>query len=287
MLSVVVAPWAGVAEPVFVRNPDELHDAASTMKVAVLAALTRSRVNLDAEVPVVNRFASVVGGDFGNDPDWDSDPLPWELLGTHVPLRLLAERMITHSSNLATNLCLARTTPQAVADVWRRAGATRSASPRGIEDYAAREAGVHNRVSARDLVRLLHSLAGEPELLALLEDNDFRVDLAAGLPPGTRIAFKNGWFPGVRHSVGLIHPRDCPPYLLAVCYTGPLASGTDRTDPAARLLARISAAVWARRGQISRAVGGATGGATGGAVSGTVGGEMNGRGPSARPAPLR
>ncbi|MER7765471.1 serine hydrolase [Kitasatospora sp. NPDC096140] len=250
MLSVVVAPWAGEAEPVFVRNPDVLHDAASTMKVAVLAALCRGGVNLGAEVPVVNRFTSAVGGEFRNDPEYDSDPLPWELLGAHVPLSLLAERMITHSSNLATNLCLARTTPQSIAEVWRRAGATRSSTPRGIEDYAARAAGVNNLVSARDLVRLLHSLAGEPELLALLEDNDFRVDLAAGLPPSTRIAFKNGWIPGARHCVGLVHPYDCPPYLLAVCYTGPLANGADRADPAARLLARISAAVWRRRHEI-------------------------------------
>lgn len=110
---------------------------------------------------------------------------------------------------------------------------------------------MHNLVSARDLVRLLHSLGGEPELLALLERNAFRVDLAAGLPPGTRIAFKNGWVPGARHSVGLVHPQDCPPYLIAVCYTGPLASGEDRTDPAARLLARVSAAVWRRRHELA------------------------------------
>ncbi|MEV7777095.1 serine hydrolase [Kitasatospora sp. NPDC088351] len=252
MLSVVVAPWEG--EPVFVRAPDEPHDAASTMKVAVLAALHRSGADLDAEVPVVNRFVSVAGGEFANDPGWDSDPEPWALLGGTAPLRLLAERMITHSSNLATNLCLARVGHPAVAEVWRRAGATRSASPRGIEDYPARDQGVHNRVSALDLVRLLRSLAGEPELLALLERNAFRVDLAAGLPPGTRIAFKNGWSPGVRHGVGLVHPGDCPPYLLAVCYTGPLASGEDETaaDPAARLLARISAAVWERRREIAR-----------------------------------
>ncbi|MFD0274379.1 serine hydrolase [Kitasatospora sp. NPDC127111] len=251
MLSVVVAPWGG--DPVLVRRGDELHDAASTMKVAVLAALHRSGADLDAEIPVVNRFVSVAGGEFGNDPDWDSDPRPWALLGGTAPLRTLAERMITHSSNLATNLCLARVGHEAVAEVWRRAGATRSASPRGIEDYRARDIGVHNRVSALDLVRLLQSLAEEPELLALLERNAFRVDLAAGLPPGTRVAFKNGWFPGVRHSVGLVSPEDCPPYLLAVCYTGPLASGEDahEDDPAARLVARISAEVWRRRHDIA------------------------------------
>ncbi|MER5354592.1 serine hydrolase [Kitasatospora sp. NPDC002551] len=251
MLSVVVAPWGD--EPVFERNGDVAHDAASTMKVAVLAALHRAGADLGAPVPVVNTFTSRAGGEFGNDPDRDSDPVPWTLLGATVPLGLLAERMITHSSNLATNLCLARAGHEAVDEVWHRAGATRSASPRGIEDYRARDAGVHNRVTARDLVRLLQSLDGEPQVLALLERNAFRVDLAAGLPPGTRVAFKNGWFPGVRHCVGLVTPEDCPPYLLAVCYTGPLASGADEAaaDPAARLLARVSAAVWERRHAIS------------------------------------
>jgi beta-lactamase class A len=256
MLSVVVAPWG--SEPVFARAPDAVHQAASTMKVAVLAALWRSGTDLDARVAVENRFRSAAGGEFGNRQDEDSDPLPWQWLGGTAPLRRLAERMITHSSNLATNLCLAQLDPGAVAQVWARAGATHSASPRGTEDWAAREAGVNNVTTARDLVRLLQSLDGEPELLAVLERNAFRVDLAAGLPPGTRIASKNGWLPaagrlpGTRSSVGLVHPGDCPPYLIAVCYTGPLASGDGVADPAARLLARISAGVWERRHRIGR-----------------------------------
>ncbi|MFE7559332.1 serine hydrolase [Kitasatospora sp. NPDC057500] len=239
----------------FERNGDVPHDAASTMKIAVLAALRRTGADPREPVPVVNAFTSRAGGEFANDPEWDSDPVPWTLLGATVPLGLLTERMITHSSNLAANLCLARAGHPAVDEVWRRAGATRSASPRGIEDHPARDAGVHNRVTARDLVRLVQSLDGEPDLLDLLERNAFRVDLAAGLPPGTRVAFKNGWFPGVRHCVGLVRPDDCPPYLLAVCYTGPLASGADGAaeDPAARLLARVSAAVWERRHAISGA----------------------------------
>ncbi|MFE0460282.1 serine hydrolase [Kitasatospora sp. NPDC058965] len=236
-----------------VRNADVPHEAASTMKVAVLAALYRSGVDLDAVRPVVNRFASAAGGSFANTREWDSDPEPWRLAdgGGSASLRWLAERMITHSSNLATNLCLAAVGPEAVAEAWRQAGATRSATPRGIEDLAAREAGVHNLVTAGDLVRLLQSL--EPGLLALLERNAWRVDLAAGLPEGTRIAFKNGWIPGVRHSAGIVRPDGMPPYVIAVCYSGPLASGEDEyeDDPAARLLARISAAAWARRRELA------------------------------------
>ncbi|GAA0428937.1 serine hydrolase [Streptomyces luteireticuli] len=243
MLSLVVAPRRRA--PVIERNADVPHDAASTMKMAVLAALHRSGTDLDRRVPVVDRFVSVAGGSYANDRAQDSDPLPWELLGGTATLRWLAGRMVTHSSNLATNLCLAEAGHEAVAEVWRRAGATGSGSPRGIEDYPGRAAGVHNRVTARDLVRLLESL--EPGVLAQLEGNVHRVDLAAGLPPGTRLAGKNGWFPGLRHSAAVVRPPDAEPYTIAVCYSGPLASGDAVHDPAARLLARISAGVWHRR----------------------------------------
>lgn len=216
------------------------------MKVAVLAALHRDGTDLDRRIPVVNRFVSVTGtGTFANERSYDSDDEPWELLGGTASLRWLAERMVTHSSNLATNLCLAETGHEAVARVWKRAGARGSDTPRGIEDMPARAAGIRNLVTAGDLVRLLESL--EPEVLGLLENNVHRVDLAAGLPPGTRLASKNGWFPGVRHCVAVVHPPDTGPYTIAVCYTGPLANGEDTSDPAARLLARISARVWAGR----------------------------------------
>lgn len=243
MLSLVVAPRQ--RPPVLLRNADVPHDAASTMKVAVLAALHRSGADLDRQVPVRNAFTSVVGGTYAIDRASDSDPEPWQLLGGTAALGWLAGRMVTHSSNLATNLCLAEVGHEAVAEVWRQAGATGSGSPRGIEDRPARAAGLRNRVTARDLVRLLESV--EPEVLARLEGNVHRVDIAAGLPPGTRLASKNGWFPGVRHGVAVVYPDDRPPYTLAVCYSGPLASGHDVDDPAARLVARISERVWRER----------------------------------------
>ncbi|MCC9307902.1 class A beta-lactamase-related serine hydrolase [Kitasatospora sp. RB6PN24] len=248
MLSVVVAPWR--RDPVVLRNERVPHEAASTMKMAVLAALYRGGLDWEQPVPVINSFRSAAGGEYANTRDWDSDPLPWQHLGERVPLRWLAERMVTHSSNLATNLCLGQVGAPAVAQVWHRAGAV-GRTPRGIEDHAARQAGMHNRVSALDLVLLLESL--EPEVLAMLEHNAHRVDLAAGLPPGTRLAGKNGWLPGARHSAAVVRPTDAPPYALAVCYTGPLANGEDVHDPAARLLARISAGVWQRRHAIAAA----------------------------------
>ncbi|GAB7029277.1 serine hydrolase [Streptomyces sp. NPDC021749] len=234
------------AEPCVSRGPDQRYYAASTMKIAVLAALCRSGLDLDAPVLVENCFTSAVPGPaYRLPPDREVDAGTWRMLGRRVPLRWLAERMVQHSSDLATNICLAQVGVEAVAEVWRLAGARHSVTRRGIEDAGARAAGVTNLVTAADLVRLLCWLPSEQ--LELLAGNVHREDLAAGLPDGTWVAFKNGWVRGVRHSAGIVRPPDAAPYAVAICYAGPLASGEAFGDPAARMLARVSARLWERR----------------------------------------
>jgi beta-lactamase class A len=281
--------------PTYTRLPAATHYAASTMKAAVLAALYRSGVDLDADVPVHNVFPSAASGSYGCTREYDSDPEVWKHLGGTAPLRWLATRMIVRSSNLATNIVLGLTTLPAVAKVWDRVGARHSVTARGIEDSVARKAGIENLVTAADLAALLTAIAvgaaqdvSHPALASATPDRpdgpspvgplgradttpdaadppqraatglaspgacramldvllaqERREDLAAGLPPGTRIAHKNGWVPGVRHSAGVVFPDDAPPYAIAVCAT------TDLSDKdACALLARISADAWAAR----------------------------------------
>lgn len=83
-------------------------------------------------------------------------------------------------------------------------------------------------------------------MLDVLLAQERREDLAAGLPPGTRVAHKNGWVTGVRHGAGVVFPRDAPAYAIAVCTTIPVGEVAARFDPCA-LVARISAAAWADR----------------------------------------
>ncbi|WP_433615619.1 serine hydrolase [Dactylosporangium sp. CA-139114] len=253
-----VSVWVGRpgGPPRQVQDPDRLHGAASTMKVAVLAALYRTG-GLDEPVPVVNDFASALGDGsrYHNDRSYDDDDEVWPHLGTAVPARWLARRMIVRSSNLATNLLLARVGLPAVAEVWRLAGAAHSVTARGIEDYAARDAGLDNVVTAADLAALftaLHrgTLAGPQacaEMLDLLADQQWRVDLAAGLPDGVRVAHKNGWMTGVRHSAGLVTPPDAEPYVIAVCTTSRGVPPDDYDERACRRIAEISADAWAGR----------------------------------------
>jgi beta-lactamase class A len=184
-------------------------------------------------------------------------------VGGTAPLRWLAERMIVRSSNLATNICIGQVGLPAVAEVWDRVGARHSVTGRGIEDFAAREAGITNLITAADLAALLGALARGAQrpgplaapaacasMLDVLFAQEHREDLAAGLPEGTRIAHKNGWIRGVRHGAGVVFPTDAPAYAVVVCTTTDLADGGpsgEEEDDACRLIADVSARVWAAR----------------------------------------
>jgi beta-lactamase class A len=263
-ISAYPGPLSG--PPVYIRKPDATHYAASTMKVAVLAAMHRAaeagRLDLDAPVPVRNDFASALPGAprFACAHDYDNDDAVWDRLDGRVAVRWLAHRMIVRSSNLATNIVLSHVGTPAVAEVWALAGARHSVTGRGIEDFAARDAGITNLVTAADLAALLGAIArgadrpgpiaspaGCAAMLDVLFAQEHREDLAAGLPPGTRIAHKNGWVHGVRHGAGVVFPDDAPPYAVAVCTTTDLAAGEHADDAACRLVARVSAAAWAAR----------------------------------------
>lgn len=75
--------------------------------VGYLQAVAAGRLHPDDMVDVHSEFASADGRSrFHVDEASDDDRVPWTW--THDPLRRLAERMVTHSSNLATDLVIER-----------------------------------------------------------------------------------------------------------------------------------------------------------------------------------
>lgn len=253
-----VSVWCGRLDgpPAYARLPDHPHYPASTMKLAVMAALYRLAdagvLPLDTEVAVHDEFTSAApdGPRFRVDPAEDSDTQVWERVGGSATLRWLAERMIVRSGNLATNLVLEHVGTAAVAQAWQAAGATHSFVRRGIEDFPAERAGVTNKVTAADLARMLGAIVNKrlasadacDEMREILLSQELAVDLPTGLPPGTPFAHKNGWITGIRHGAGVVFPADAPPYALVVC------TSTSRPDEEmVQLLARVAEASWLAR----------------------------------------
>lgn len=258
-VSIWCAPL-GSDVPAYGRDERRTHYAASTMKIAVLATLYGGPLDVDAEVPVVNEFTSATpgAGRYGQSPADDHDRQVWERLGDRASLSWLARRMIVASGNLATNIVLSHVGADAVADVMISAGAIDGRIQRGIGDLAARDAGIDNQVSARDLAMLLNHIAvarRSDDMLEILFAQELREDLAAGLPSGVRLAHKNGFIHGIRHGAGIVFPDDAPPYTIVVCTTS--LDGENRTDErSCDLIAQIAAASWADRHDIgARSVG--------------------------------
>lgn len=250
--------WCGAVDGTasLTRQPDAPHYAASTMKLPVMVAAyrrhERGEVDLDQPVPVHNRFASASDGSpFSLDHDDDQDDETWAQVGARTSLRRLVRQAVVRSGNLATNLVLEQVGTAEVASVLRDAGCSQTTTlPRGIEDAAARRAGLDNVVTAADLARVMcgvaaRTLAGEDacrEMESVLAAQEHRDKIPAGLPGSAYVANKTGWVEGVAHDVALVRPEDSEPYVLAVCTTSDLSDGE-----ASRLIASISTTMWQER----------------------------------------
>ena len=231
-------------------NPDLRMHAASTMKVPVMLQLyldhAAGRTDLDGPMEVRDTFTSIADGStYRLDASSDSDSTLYGRLGTTVSRRHLVDRMITWSSNLATNLLIEDADPGRITATLRSLGADSMEVLRGVEDIPAFEAGLSNTTTARDLAEVMRALldpevAGEEareEMLGILERQHFRENIPAGLPPGTRVANKTGWITGINHDAAVVFPEEAPPYVLVVLLRG--HPGEDQGTAFAAELSRV------------------------------------------------
>jgi len=225
--------------------------AASMMKVPVLIQVFRDvdagRLRLDQRIPVVNTFASLVDGSvFHLDAGDDSDSTLYGRVGRTATLRELVERMITVSSNLATNILITRVQAARAQATAVALGADSIQVRRGVEDNKAYRAGLNNTTTARDLGVLFAAIAegraASPAscraMLAVLGRQHFNEGIPAGLPAGVQVAHKTGWFTGTHHDGGIVTAPDGRRYVLVV-----LTRGIEDTLVSARLIADIAGLV--------------------------------------------
>jgi len=226
--------------------------AASTMKLPVMIQIFRDAdaglLNLDDSLTVHSAFPSLVEGAFVVGKQDDSDSTLYALVGRNRSVRDLLERMITRSSNLATNILIERVGADRAQRTARALGAWSIQVLRGVEDGAAYRAGLNNTTTARDLGVLLQAIAtgraASPaacdSMLAILGRQEFNEGIPVGVPPGTRVAHKTGWIGEVvYHDAAVVFPPEGGRYVLVV-----LTGGIKEDSVAHNLVADLSRLVY-------------------------------------------
>lgn len=233
----VIDPTRGAQ---FHRNEHRLIHAASTMKVPVMIELFRQvnegRLSLEDELILRNRFLSIVDGSTYSIGD-DTDGEIYAMLGQPMTLRELNRRMITVSSNLATNLLIETVGADSVQATSERLGTTRMETLRGVEDLKAYERGLSNRTTSHDLAVLMDALrrgeavSPEPDaaMLDILLAQTFTAMIPSGVPPSARVAHKTGQITRIHHDAAVVFPETGEPYVLVILIEG-LADEADSSE---------------------------------------------------------
>jgi beta-lactamase class A len=251
----VAVAYQNLGDPkdtVFLDADRSLH-AASTMKVPVLLEFFRQvdagKLSLDQSITIVNQFHSIVDGSpYSLNPKEDEDAALYERIGKPVPARELLQRMITRSSNLATNSVIALVDPKRVTETLRSLGARQMTVLRGVEDDKAYQKGLINTATARDLATVLDAIeqgkvasaSSTQAMRAILLAQELNDEIPAGLPPGTPVAHKTGQITGVLHDAAIVYPPGRAPYILVV-----LTSGIPDEKVARSLIVDLSRSVYA------------------------------------------
>jgi len=231
-------------------NPDEAFHAASTMKVPVMIELFRQAhagtLDLDARVPIVNQFHSIVDGStFTLDVGDDSDAAVYAHVGGTMTYRELCEAMITVSSNFAANILIEQLGANRIQATADALGARGMRVLRGVEDDKAFAKGLNNTTTARALATLMTAIAtgravdadASREMAAILSRQHFNDRIPAGLPPGIRVAHKTGDITNIQHDAAIVYADR--PYVLVV-----LIRGLKDAGAGSALAASISRAVY-------------------------------------------
>jgi beta-lactamase class A len=233
-------------------GPDTVFHAASTMKIPVMIeVLKRAQAGafgLDQEILLINQFASLADGSpYSLNSADDGDSVLYGKIGQRVTIRELLRRMITRSSNLATNQLIELVGAANVTATARGLGAKHLSVLRGVEDQKAFDKGMINTTTSADLAALLEAIengtvlssASSAEMRDILLAQEFNEKIPAGLPAGTRVAHKTGEITAVSHDAAIVYPPGRKPYVLVV-----LTRGIRDGKASSALIADISRIVW-------------------------------------------
>jgi beta-lactamase class A len=217
---------------IFVRADETFH-AASTYKLSIMMEAFRRAhsggISLEDTVLLKNEFHSIVDESlYSLSIEDDSEKNLYLHLGEKRSVRELIRPMITHSSNLATNLLVELLEPEKITVFMHSLGAEGLLILRGVEDGKAFALGLNNTVTARGLMQVLRRLAerqvvspeASDEMIAILQEQAFNEGIPAGLPGDVVVAHKTGSITKVYHDAAIVYPPRRKPYILVVLTRG-------------------------------------------------------------------
>jgi beta-lactamase class A len=213
----------------FFLNEKEQFHAASTMKTPVMVEVFRQEaaglVSLEDSVLVKNSFASIVdGSEFSLSLSDDSDDGLYHTIGRQQTIRDLLFKMITVSSNLATNILIEKVQPENIMRTMREMGCNDIRVRRGVEDGKAFDAGLNNTTTAYDLMLIFQRIAQKSvvtadacdQMLRILKAQKFKNMIPAKLPDDVIVAHKTGSITNVQHDSGIVYLPDGRSYVLVI-----------------------------------------------------------------------
>jgi beta-lactamase class A len=233
-------------------HADSIVHAASTMKTPVMVEIfnqiEQKQRKLSDSVLIKNEFSSIVDGSpYKMEVDEDSEGQLYRKIGGKTTLYQLIYDMITHSSNLATNILIEMADAKKVTQNIREIGAKNIQVLRGVEDQKAYDLGLNNKVTARDLMLIFEKL-GEGkwisesacrQMIDILKQQHFNELIPALLPKEVIVAHKTGWITRHSHDSALIILPDGRKYALVI-----LSKGWESNDLATEILANSSKYVY-------------------------------------------
>ncbi len=233
-------------------NPKKQYHAASTMKIPVMIEVFKQvalgTINLDDSIIIRNEFKSIVDSSlYSLSPEDDSDQEIYAMTGKPMSIYDLTDRMITISSNLATNILIELVNAQAVTQSMRELGAMDIEVLRGVEDIKAYRQGLSNSTTAHDLYIILDAIlngkAGTKEhcemMLEILKRQEYNEIIPAKLPKNVSVAHKTGVITALHHDAGIVFPPDQQPYILVL-----LSEELEDFDRCTDMLATVSQQIY-------------------------------------------
>jgi len=180
-------------------------------------------------------------------PGDDSDDDVYAKMGTPQTIQYLLERMITRSSNVATNLLMTKVKGEQITATMRQLGAPDILVRRGVEDNKAYQQGLNNVTSAYDLQVIFEQLAegkainsdASAAMVDILRQQYYNDLIPALLPKNVQVAHKTGWITGVHHDGGIIYLPDGRKYVLVL-----LSKNCKQEAAAVQLLATTSSKIY-------------------------------------------